>query len=63
LLASWGYGPDGYITEFGADNAGDTALVTDLQPIRSAGRERTKKTTEVWVAIKWELVIARCPNT
>jgi hypothetical protein len=45
--ARWGYGPDGHITEFGAANADDTVLVTDLQPIPSAGRERTKKTREL----------------
>jgi hypothetical protein len=52
-------GPDGHITEFGAADAEDTVLVTDLQPIPSAGRERTKKTTELRVAMEW--VIARCP--
>jgi hypothetical protein len=31
--ASWGYGPDGYITEFGAADAEDSVLVTGLQPI------------------------------
>ena len=41
-LNRWGYGPDGHITEFGAADAEDTVLVTDLQPpIPSAGRERT----------------------
>jgi hypothetical protein len=59
-LARWGYGPDGHITEFGAADAGDTVLVTDLQPIPSAGRELTKKTTELRVAMDW--VIARCPK-
>jgi hypothetical protein len=51
------------ITEFGAANAEDTVPVTDLQPIPSAGRERTKKqeeTTELRVAMEW--VIARCPE-
>jgi hypothetical protein len=28
----WGYGPGGYITEFGAADAGGTVLVTGLQP-------------------------------
>jgi hypothetical protein len=40
----WGYGPDGYITEFGAADAGGTVLVTGLQPIPPQGREMTKKT-------------------
>jgi hypothetical protein len=47
--ARWGYGPDGYITEFGAANAEDTVLVTALcspSPPPTPGRERTKKTQE-----------------
>jgi hypothetical protein len=61
LANRWGYGPDGHITEFGAADAEDTVLVTDLQPpIPSAGRERTKKKRELKAAMKW--VIARCPD-
>jgi hypothetical protein len=59
-LSRWGYGPDGHITEFGAADAEDTVLVTDLQPIPSAGREMTKKTRELRVAMEW--VIARSPD-
>ena len=59
-LASWGYGPDGYITEFGAADAEDTVLVTGLQPIPSAGREKTKKIRELRIAMQW--VIDRCPD-
>jgi hypothetical protein len=56
----WGYGPDGHITEFGAADAKDTVLVTDLQPLPSAGRERTRKKRELQAAMEW--VIARCPD-
>jgi hypothetical protein len=58
--ARWEYGPDGFITEFGAANAEDSVLVTGLQPIPSAGRERTKKTRELRDAMEW--VIDRCPD-
>jgi len=58
--ASWGHGPDGYITEFGAADAEDTVLVTGLQPIPSAGQEKTKKKRELRIAMQW--VIDRCPD-
>jgi hypothetical protein len=41
--ASWGHGPKGHITEFGAADAEDTVLVTGLQPIPSSGPELTKR--------------------
>jgi hypothetical protein len=59
-LNRWGYGPDGHITEFGAADAEDTVLVTDLQPLPSAGLERTTKKKELRLAMEW--VIARCPD-
>ena len=59
-LNRWGYGPDDHITEFGAADAEDAVLVTDLQPLPSAGPERTKKKKELRLAMEW--VIARCPK-
>jgi hypothetical protein len=59
-LARWGYDPDGYITEFGAADAGGTVLVTDLHPIPRSGPELSKKKRELRVAMEW--VIDRCPD-
>jgi hypothetical protein len=65
-LNRWGYGPDGHhITEFGAADAQDAVLVTDLQPLPSAGpeREEDKKKKELRLlghGMEW--VIARCPD-
>jgi hypothetical protein len=52
-LNRWGYGPDDHITEFGAADAEDAVLVTDLQPLPSAGPERTKKKKELRLAMEW----------
>ena len=42
---------------FGAANAEEAVLVTDLQPLPSPGRERTSKRKELQLAMEW--VIAR----